>query len=718
MGKKMTNVLWAVAAIGLVSALHAGDTASVPLQEFCYGPVEDVDLSKNGKNMVTLSEQRVVRVWNMDSGKVIKTISPPQESWYTSVAISPDGFSLLVGSYDGVICIINTATWSVTKTILAGTSKGNSVEFMRDGSKFVASNGKLTIIYSAAGDLLKLCFSGSSDLSTNIILSPDGSKLALGLFDRSTYVFNAVTGNPITRITEKTDNWRVPFIEVEPGAFSPDGSLLFTTGLSQAIRSSDNGVVISKLSRVSNVRGGIFSSDGSKLITGTADGIIAVWNTSTWDTIAMFEEPVGCYGEFFRLVNNDSTLIYLDREHKIRTIRLSDGSLERTYFGHDAPVISCAFAPDAGKLITAHSLKKAWIWNVATADSLASISDSDGVINAVAWSPDGSTILTGSSDETVRLWNASSGEMVRRYWGAVDEITCVAFSPNGAIVAAGSADAKVRTWNTTTGAPLKVFKWHTSGIGAMTFSSDGSKILSASDSTAWLWNVATGDTIRKFTVNKDVVLAVAISPDETRILTGINNQGARLWNASTGDTLGTFDNSDGGVAFSPDGSLFLLSNYKKAYLYSTKSGEQLRMFTTRYGSNSWWVAYSGPTLFTKDGKKVLTPLLGTLQIWDISTLQGAGTERGFIRQCPSLHSFAVRNRRIAFVIRPDDRSEKILMKVYRPDGSIAAVMKIADDTKTGILSARLPDILGAGKYLYTVDGLKRGMITGSFYVVR
>lgn len=65
--------------------------------------VERVAFSPDGRRLATAGADKVVRVWDAETGKELKALPSPGR--VTVVAFSPDGKSLAAGSMDGSIRI-------------------------------------------------------------------------------------------------------------------------------------------------------------------------------------------------------------------------------------------------------------------------------------------------------------------------------------------------------------------------------------------------------------------------------------------------------------------------------------------------------------------------------------------------------------------------------------------------------------------------------------
>ena len=91
------------------SHLYSRDTITVPLGQYGYGELTITAVSPDGTKMLTGSSDGKTRLWDMETGKVIRTFSG-HSAYVTSVAFSPDGSKILTGSYDKTARLWDVAT--------------------------------------------------------------------------------------------------------------------------------------------------------------------------------------------------------------------------------------------------------------------------------------------------------------------------------------------------------------------------------------------------------------------------------------------------------------------------------------------------------------------------------------------------------------------------------------------------------------------------------
>ncbi|KIJ43482.1 hypothetical protein M422DRAFT_169940, partial [Sphaerobolus stellatus SS14] len=107
-----------------------------------------------------------------------------------------------------------------------------------------------------------------------------------------------------------------------------------------------------------------FSPDGTKIVSGSYDNTVRLWDASTGQ------------------------------------------SLGQPLEGHQAGVTSVEFSPDGTKIVSGSGDNTVRLWGACTGQSLGQpLEGHQDWVSSVGFSPDGTKIVSGSSDNTVRLWD-------------------------------------------------------------------------------------------------------------------------------------------------------------------------------------------------------------------------------------------------------------------------------------------------------------------------
>ncbi|KIM76931.1 hypothetical protein PILCRDRAFT_77340 [Piloderma croceum F 1598] len=266
------------------------------------------------------------------------------------------------------------------------------------------------------------------------------------------------------------------------------------------------------------VNAAAFSADGTRIVSGSDDYTVQVWNASL-GTPAI--PPL---------------------------------------LGHECCVRSVAFSADGTRIVSGSYDKTIRVWNALSGVEVClPLQGHTDWVMSVAFSPEGTQIVSGSIDKTVRVWEVSSGaQVIPPLTGHSDFVWSVAFCPDKTHVISGSYDHTIRMWNIFSGVQVMLPLQHEGPVLSVAFSADGDRIVSGSaDRTVRVWDVLSGTQVLLLKGHTDVVSAVAFSPDGTRIVSGSHDQTIRIWGALDGQTFPPLKGRDPhifSVTFSPDGT--------------------------------------------------------------------------------------------------------------------------------------------------------------------
>ena len=329
-----------------------------------------------------------------------------------------------------------------------------------------------------------------------------------------------------------------------------------------------------------------FSPDGSRIVSGSSDNTIRLWDAETGDAIG---KPLEGHSNFVYSVafSPDGSRIVSGSEDN--TIRLWDAetgdAIGRSLEGHSSSVYSVAFSPDGTRIVSGSWDNTIRLWDAETGDDIGEpLEGHYSYVHSVAFSPDGSRIVSSSLDNTIRLWDVETGDSIGLpLKGHSSSVYSVAFSPDGSRIVSGSEDNTIRLWDAETGDAIgRPLEGHSSSVYSVAFSPDGSRIVSGSwDNTIRLWDVETGDAIgRPLEGHSSYVYSVAFSPDGSRIVSGSLDKTIRLWDAETGDAIGKPPEGHSGdvysIAFSPDGSRIASGSWDNTIrLWDAETGDSI-----------------------------------------------------------------------------------------------------------------------------------------------
>jgi len=121
-----------------------------------------------------------LHVWDLAAKREVRSL-PAHYRGVTSLAVSPDGRSLLTGGGDGTMRLWEIGTWEKKLDFAADEQAVNAVAFTPDGTRFVSAGRVGGLTSWGANDGRKLgTFPGLRDEPLCLAASPDGAVVAAG----------------------------------------------------------------------------------------------------------------------------------------------------------------------------------------------------------------------------------------------------------------------------------------------------------------------------------------------------------------------------------------------------------------------------------------------------------------------------------------------------------------------------------------------------------
>ncbi|KAJ4478358.1 WD40 repeat-like protein [Lentinula aciculospora] len=405
-------------------------------------------------------------------------------------------------------------------------------------------------------------------------------------------------------------------------AFSPNGQRLVSGSWDGSVRiwNAESGEPIgSPLLGIKGVNSVAFSPDGKKVASGSADNSVIIWDAETGEAVGQPLQGHTHQVSSIAFSPDGQKIVSGSWDKSLRVWNTETQAAVSMLQGHAKGIKAVAFSPDGDKIVSGSDDCSLRTWNTATGEVVNEFQGHRNQVTSVAFSPDGNMIASGSADNSVIIWNAETGETMGRLQAHTNIVTSVAFSPTGEKLVSGSFDNTLRFWNTTSrklvGKPLE---GHTDGVASVVFSMDGKRVVSGSwDKSVRIWNAEFQEAEEiTYPGHSMGVTSVAFSSNGKEIASGSLDNSIRIWNKETGDPVGGplqgHKNYILSIAFSPDGTR----------LVSGSSDQSLRIWNTEI-REIVGAPLQGHTkgvlsvTFSPDGNRIVSGSLdNSLIIWD------------------------------------------------------------------------------------------------------
>jgi WD40 repeat protein/serine/threonine protein kinase len=188
--------------------------------------------SPDGKVLATRSADGAVKLWELPSGQLIRTLAPG-ESGMTLLAYSSDGRR--IGAHGNqAIKVWDTASGTEIESLSAPSTCSLAFQPGTEGLALGKTNGTIWVRDGARTRSLKALTGHTSQISS-LSFSPDGRRLASASYDRTMKVWDVASGQELLTIQQ-------PDFVISL-TFSRDGSMLVSASLNGNLRIWDAGLL-------------------------------------------------------------------------------------------------------------------------------------------------------------------------------------------------------------------------------------------------------------------------------------------------------------------------------------------------------------------------------------------------------------------------------------------------------------------------------------------
>ncbi|ELR70726.1 WD40 repeat protein [Fulvivirga imtechensis AK7] len=445
-----------------------------------------------------------------------------------AVTFTPDGKNLLTASRDKSIKLWDVASGRELRSFLGHSSTVNDLDVSNDGKYFVSSGAdKVARLWEIETGRLIRTFRGHNDLLTTVDLSGDGKQLITAGYDWVAILWDVTTGDTLRTFKVNPDKGLGYGIDAR---FTVDDRLVAfgADNRTTTVYHVKTGELVQELKPAEGWCGGCatfvdYSDNGEHLITASNKGDFVLRNSKSGEILQTFESnwetfraiDISPHGEWALMLGEDS----------LKTYDVATGRLKYAIrHHHKMPATDATFSPDNRYIVTVGDDQKVHLYDAGTGKLLHTLGgylatrDKGGLdydVNSrwdyyikkytdlkhdFAVSPDGKYLLKGKVGKIARMWEINSGKIVQEFYGHDKAVLCMAFTKDGKKVVTGSADNTVKIWETGSGKELITLKGHREVIFSVALSPDEKKIITGSwDGTAKIWDTSSGKLLQTLT---------------------------------------------------------------------------------------------------------------------------------------------------------------------------------------------------------------------------
>ncbi len=575
--------------------------------------------SKDSAYLVSCGHNKRINLWEISTGKLIRTIFAEKHSAVIDVAVSPD-FSALasVGRYSNEIDLWDVATGRLIRSLSGHEDAIHSVVFTPDGKNLVSGgkDGSLRIWETASGRQ-QAVLEGHKGKVITVAVTPDGKYVLSG---------GGAGGDDDTAI----NIWSLE-----------DKKLV-------------DSINVPKMWKMD------LSSDGKYVTASDRDSRIKCWALSTRKILHTIK--TGSIADEVLVFNSENGLrILYNSWNDVVVWDAGTGQTVNTISGNiHATVRVTALSPD-GKYLASGSRGDTCVsvWDVTSGKLHRVFDDSvKGGIVSLLFSRDGKYLAQGSAAGTINLWDFEKGKIARTLkWGTKDEATALAITETAEseYLISWHSGASLRFWDMkkgklinalvagsnnlfdlaggkrSTSSPMIAVKDHYLVLGhsdgsirvidvlmshfndnrmqssmlreshkgkvtALAASQDGKLLISGSeDNTVKVFGLADGVIVATLTGHKHNITAIAVTPDNKHIISGDEDGYINIWELQSGTLIRSLKGHSWSVR-----SLAITPDSKR--LISGGGNESIVFWELATGENLATIL-----AFGKDGHIIYTP---------------------------------------------------------------------------------------------------------------
>ena len=344
---------------GPVLALDAGGHTAT---------VRRVLFAPDAKELITLSDDKTIRVWDVATGESLRVIRPPigrgPEGKLYAAAISPDGTLLAVGGFGfqagnkHPIYIIALEQGVVTRVLTGHSNVILDLAFSRDGRRLISGSSDNTArVWNLVGVQDESVLDGHGGAVVGVVFSPDGSQCATASLDRTAIVWSVATGTRAATL----------------------------------------------LGHAAEVNAIDWSADGRQIATGSDDGSIRVW-TPQGESVRTLDRFGDRFLKSVRFTPDGERILFaansMEAQDQAGLINASTGAITLTFNEHTNSILDARLSPDRTVAATAGGNNhETWLWSTETGEVQITLAARSRTPWAVVWSNAGQAIAWGETNE-------------------------------------------------------------------------------------------------------------------------------------------------------------------------------------------------------------------------------------------------------------------------------------------------------------------------------
>ncbi|MFH7243358.1 MAG: NACHT and WD repeat domain-containing protein [Spirulina sp.] len=567
--------------------------------------------------MVTGDQDGRLLLWEVNRGRLVQVMDDGEALAVQSLAVSPDGGTLAIGSDTGQIWLWPMGGKARSDTLSGHGAAVQTVAFSGDGAWLASGdrNGELRLWEVASGRCW-VCWNTHQGAIHSIAFNEAGDRLVSGGDDQVTCLWDLSQGgqtqdSPITAFQAPVT------ATVRSAGFLPDPNdptlppMPFAAGYDEHcltlwdVRTGRSCWMLP--ADVRTLPALTLSPDGRYLACSRQDFSVVVWDIpsrSLCYTLPPADSPVWLLD-----FSPDSDYLVTGGDYRLHLWQANTGTELRRFLSQAHPVSHLAVSAQGNQVLTGHRDARLRLWPQATGDRRSSQSPVPQVLSAaspsphsplqaVALSADGQWCARAAADSGLSLWHIPTGEC---RWSVSVPVHLIAFSPDGQSLATVGPEDTLHLWSVADGQRRHEGIRRPVPPMALTFgegSDNPTLIVGARDGTIEIWPQSAAASVPQLlTGHQRLVHSLGVGADGQSLVSASHDGTVRWWNVAQGRTLGIWSPPDGhwvhSVAVDPSGVVLAITSQAADLAIWEVQTHRLR-YTLRGHSQPPWTALVCP----------------------------------------------------------------------------------------------------------------------------
>ena len=386
----------------------------------------------------------------------------------------------------------------------------------------------------------------------------------------------------------------------------------------------------------------VFTPDGRRAVTASADRTARLWDLQTGKELQRFQphrDAVRCVA----VSEDGNQLLTGSVDAQVRLWDLRSGKQVSLLGAHRSWIRGVAFLPGSRQAVSCSNDRLIILWDLDTGQMRRVMQGHARAACSISAAGDGQHVVTGGEDTTLRLWNVHTEQQLTVMPSHLAPVRAVRFVPGSNYVVSAGDDGQVRLWNPFRGECLAALSGHVGAVADVALHLSAGLLVSVGDDhTARIWKlppleqepkpedyvspsldppsgeaVAVVQPLRTWPAGQESVRAIAVTPDGQRTATGGDEDGPiRLWETKTGQLVRELTGPTDGilcVRFSSDGHwLAAAGKDRQIHVWDMLEDAPPR---TLAGHTGWVTCLA----FFGDGDQMLSGAFdATMRVWQVS----------------------------------------------------------------------------------------------------